>query len=191
MKHRTKILLYTTIAMGGVYFLWLVGIQPVIDRMKTLDGQISAKKRALQVEKSYLERKDDIETKWDRMMEEIESPGRLTQIDQFDLFVRGIMEQTIGSESRIPPITPSNQKEQKGDFLETKVQVKNALFKIEEWIRFLVRLANETDFFKVRSLTMQSQFDRSEKVLAVNMDLSTIEYSPAVVKSRGGRRGGR
>ena len=191
MERRKKILLFAAVGMGGFYLLWLIGIQPVIDDMKTLDGQISAIKKALHLEKSYLKRQTVIETEWDSTVEEIEDPDRETQKDQFDLFVRSLMDRTIESKSRLPTLTPLNQKEQKGDFLETSVEVKNAHFGIQEWIRFLVNLENESDFLRVRRFALRSRFDRPDNVLAVDMKLSTIEYFPVEVKSNSRKRGSR
>ena len=128
MEQRKKILLYGAIGMGGFYLLWMMGIQPVIDQMKTLDTQISATKKALHVEKSYLKRQTIIENEWDQTVEEMEDPERETQRDQFDLFVRSLMDQTIGSKTRLPTLTPVNQKEQKellGFYISSFHQQKN------------------------------------------------------------------
>jgi hypothetical protein len=184
MERRTKILLYTAIGMGGAYLLWLVGVRPILDDVESADGRISAAKKALNVEKSYLRRQKAIEKKWDDTMEAVDSPGRATLADQFDLYVRDLMDRTIGSKSRLPTISPVNSRDQKGDFLETAVEVKNARFKPDEWIRFLTELANENDFLKLRRLSLKSRFDRPEKVLVVDMKLSTIEYAPGNGKTK-------
>ncbi len=182
-------MLYIVLGLGGFYLVWLVGIQPIFDKMKTLDGQISATKRALHVEKSYLKRQETIEQEWETTLEEVQNPEREMLKGPFD-YVQKLIDRTIKSESRRPSYDRP-KKEQQGDFMETWVMVTDAKFKIDEWIQFLVELANEKDFLNVRRLELKSRFDRPEKVLAVEMKLSTIEYSPVVSKARGKKRGGR
>jgi hypothetical protein len=176
VEPRTKVLLIITVALAASWLGYTILWKPWNEKRTRLDEEIKKTKRQLSIAKEFLGRRSEIEGEWKRLEGDLRNPQRDLFTRGQDIHVRQLIDKVITDDKRRPNLDMKAQADQNGDFAEWIVDIKTARFKSDEFMKFLVALANAKDFLKVRSMNVSTQVE--QEVIVADVRLSTIEYSP-------------
>lgn len=175
MNSRTTVLIAVAAGLVGVWIAYKAFYSPWREKTAKLDADRSKTRSQLAATRASLGR---IEEDWKSIEGRIRDPQRESLARGFDLYVRTLVDKTIADDARKPNLTPLKA-ERQGDFLESAVDAKNARFRMDEFVKFLVEIHNAREFLRLRRLAISSQYDRSENVVSVDFKASTLMYDPA------------
>lgn len=173
---RTRLLIYITVSMGGLFLLDKGVSALVLDPWAQITKDIAKTNTDIQKANSILASEDAVHQDWKKVRDRLDEP-RTPDVHTHFLSHLGDLFQKLG----VPfDVSENPQHQQQGDFKEYIFDTK---FKLTwpQLVDVLVELHNSKEFLKPLRITIASQYEKEDR-LDVDLKVSTIEYSPVPAK---------